>query len=245
MSTRTMARLAGLLYLIVAVSGGFAQLYARSSVLVVGDAAATAANIRAAETLFLIGIVADVVNIVAFVGVAFLLYAVLSPVRQKLSASFVVLVAMSATIMGVALVSQAGALMVASGPSYAATFGADGADSLSALLLDLHGFGYLIAEVFFGLWLLPLGYVVARSGYFPRMLGIGLVIGSISYLVSFGLSITAPAFTSDLSVLVAMPAAVAELAFMAWLLVRGANVTTSPRSGAGAASPALTEGAAA
>jgi hypothetical protein len=224
LSTRALARLAGLLYLIVAISGGFAQMGARASVLVTGDAAATAANIRSSADMLRLGLVADVVNIAAFVGVALLLYAVLSPVHRKLSAAFVTFVAISAGIMGIDLVNHAGALIVATDPSFASSMRPDAADSLAALFLDLHGFGYLVAEVFFGLWLLPVGYVVYRSGYFPRVLGMSLMIGFASYMASFGLSITAPGFHSDASVLVAMPAALAELSFMAWLLIRGANV---------------------
>lgn len=230
LSSRTLARLAGLLYLIVAISGGFAQMGARAGVIVHGDPTATAANIRASEGVLRLGLAADVVNVVAFIGVALLLYAVLSPVHRRLSGTFVVFVAMSATIMGLDLVNQVGALAVATDPSFARSLGADAADGLAALFLDLHGFGYLVAEVFFGLWLLPLGYVVYRSGYFPRVLGIGLMVGALSYAVSFVLSITATGFHSDASVLVAMPAALAELSFMAWLLVRGANVSPTEES---------------
>lgn len=243
LSPRTLARLAGVLYLIVAISGGFAQMFVRAGAVVPGDPAATAANIRASETAFRIGLAADVVNVVAFIGVALLLYAVLSPVHRKLSGTFVVFVAMSATIMGLDLANQAGALVLATDPSFAAGLGTDAADSLAALFLDLHGFGYLVAEVFFGLWLLPLGYVVYRSGFFPRVLGIGLMIGAASYAVSFVLSITAPGFHSEASTLVAMPAALAELSFMAWLLIRGANVARSDDRPGRTTASIITEGA--
>lgn len=242
LSTRTLARLAGLLYLIVAVSGGFAQLVARTNVLVDGDATATAANIRSSADMMRLGLVADVVNIVAFIGVALLLYAVLWPVHRKLSAAFVTFVAISAGIMGIDLVNHAGALIVATDPSFASSMGADAVDSLAALFLNLHGVGYLVAEVFFGLWLLPVGYVAFRSGYFPRVLGIGLMVGFLSYMVSFGLSITSPGFHSELAVLVAMPAALAELSFMAWLLIRGANVDDGQRALV-SGTPAVAEGA--
>ena len=241
LSPRTLGRLAGVLYLIVAISGGFAQMFVRAGTIVPGDAAATAANIRGSEEMFRLGLAADVVNVVAFIGVAILLYAVLSPVHRKLSAAFVIFVAMSATIMGLDLVNQAGALMLATDPSFTSSLGAGAADSLAALFLDLHGIGYLVAEVFFGLWLLPLGYVAYRSGYFPRALGIGLMIGAASYAISFALSITAPGFHSDASTLVAMPAALAELSFMAWLLVRGADVPAAVRSDS--SSSILPEGA--
>jgi len=168
--------------------------------------------------------VADVINIVAFLGVAILLYVVLSPVHRRVSGTFVILVAIAVAIMGIDLVNHAGALLVATDPSFAAAMGAGAADSLAALFLNLHPYGWLFAEVFFGLWLLPLGYVVYRSGYFPRLLGVLLMIGSASYLASFGLSITSPGLESDLSFGFALPAAIAEISFLLWLLVRGANV---------------------
>lgn len=165
-----------------AVSGGFAQMVARASVLVAGDASATADNIRANADVFRLGFAADAVNVAAFVGVALLLHAVLSSVSLKLSGAFVTLVAVAAAIMGLDLANHAGAWAVATNPSFAASMGADAADALAALFLNLHRYGYLVAEVFFGLWPLPLGYAVYRSGYFPRLLGIGLMIGSVAYL---------------------------------------------------------------
>jgi hypothetical protein len=243
LSARTLSRLAGVLYLTVAVTGGFAQLYARSGVVVRGDAAATADNIRASASLFQLGIAADVVNIVAFAGVALLLFIVLSPVHRALSTAFATLAVMSATIIGLDLVNHAGALAAATDPYFGRVLGGDGADTLALLFLDLHRYGYLVAEVFFGLWLVPLGLVAYRSGYFPRLLGIGLMIGGVSYLGSFALSISAPGLHSDLSFLVALPAGVAELSFMAWLLLRGANVGSNHLTAAAAGSPAVSEGA--
>ncbi len=229
MSTRNLARLAGALYLLVAIFGGFAQMGARASVLVAGDSTATANNIRASEALFRFGFVADVINVVAFLGVALLLYAILAPVNRRWAGAFVAFNTVAVAIMGIDLVNHAGALIVATDPTYAATLGAGAADSLAALFLDLHRYGYLVAEIFFGLWLLPLGYVVYRSGYFPRALGAGLIIGSVAYLASFAIDVVSPGFSSSLAVLVAMPAAIAEVSFLLWLLVRGVDVEPSAR----------------
>ena len=217
------ARFAGLLYLAVAIAGGFAQLVARSSVLVAGDAATTAQRIRDSEMLLRIGFLADVVNVVAFLGVALLLYSLLAPTSRGMAVAFLALNAIAAGIMGLDLVNHAGALVVATDPSYVTALGANGADALAALFLDLHRWGYLVAEVFFGLWLLPLGIAVRRSGTFPRILGTGLVIGALAYMASFALSFAAPDTESALSVMIAIPGGLAELIFMAWLLVRGTN----------------------
>ncbi len=221
MSPKSMARLAGLLYLVVAVAGGFAQLGARSGLVVAGDPAATAERIRASETVLRIGFVADVVNVVAFLAVALLLYRLLAPASRGMAGAFLAFNAIAVAIMAIDLVNHVGAIVVATDPAYTIALGAGGADALAALFLDLHRWGYLVAEVFFGLWLLPLGIAVRRSGAFPQMLGTGLVLGSVSYLGSFALSMAATDPTSSLSTFVAMPAAIAELALMAWLLIRG------------------------
>jgi hypothetical protein len=216
-----LARLAGALYLVVAVCGASSQLIVRSSALVAGDAPATAANIRATADLFRIGFVTDLVNAVAFVLVAFTLYVLLSPVNHKIAATFVIFNAIAATVMAVDLINHAGALIVATDPSYAATLGAAAADSQAALFLELHRHGYLIAQVFFGLWLLPLGYLVYRSGIFPRVIGVLLMLGCFGYLADVVAIYTSPALQSSLSPYLALPAGLAELVFLGWLLIVG------------------------
>jgi hypothetical protein len=235
MSPMGLARVAGSLYLVLAVAGGFAQLVARGSVRVAGDAAATADNIRASSTLFTIGFVADAVNILFYISAALVLYLLLSPTSRNAAATFVIFSAIAVAIMGSALAAHAGALVLATDPTYVSALGASTADALAALSLDLHGYGYLVAEIFFGLWLLPLGYAVYRSGLFPRVLGIGLMVGAFGYLASFGATVTSPGFgESDLSLYLAVPAGVAEVAFVLWLLIKGAKA--EPR---GESSPAV------
>jgi hypothetical protein len=240
MSTISKARVAGLLYLVVAITGGFAQLVARGGVLVPGDASATADNIRANAGLFQLGFAADAVNVVSFVILALLLHAVLSPTNPWLSRTFVTLVAISAAIMGLDLANHAAALVVATDPSYAASLGADAADALAALFLNIHQYGYLAAEVFFGLWLVPLGAAIYRSRALPRWIGIAAVVGGVSYLASFGITAASTTFQSEISSLVAIPAAIAEVSLMLWLLIRGADVPAEAASTIASAQPKLT-----
>jgi hypothetical protein len=222
LSTRAIARLAGILYLIVAVGGGFAQLGARASVFVIGDAAETADRIRASADAMRLGFVGDAVNVTAFILLALVLYRLLAPVSARAAAAFVVFNAIAVAIMGVSLIGHMGSLLLATDPAYASTLGGAQADALSYLFLDLHRHGYLVAEIFFGLWLLPLGYVVARSGFFPRVIGAALVVGGVGYLASATLTMLSPGFEAGTAALVvAIPAGLAEFAFLAWLLVRG------------------------
>jgi hypothetical protein len=92
------------------------------------------------------------------------------------------------------------------------------------LFADMHSSGYLIAQMFFGLWLLPLGYLVYRSGYFPRVLGVLLAIGAVGYLVDRFVQFLAPGIAEGVEPFVVAPAAVGELSLVVWLLVKGVRV---------------------
>jgi hypothetical protein len=173
--------------------------------------------------LFRVGFVSDLITVACFVLLAFALYVLLSPVNRRVAATFVVLVAIAAAIMGLNLLNHMGALLVATDATYISAFGSTAADGLALLLLDLHRHGYLIAQIFFGGWLLPLGWLVYRSGFLPRTLGVLLIVGGASYLLDLAVIYTAPGFQSSLATLVVVPAAIAEFAFLGWLLVNGAR----------------------
>lgn len=240
LSPRGLARLAGLLYLIVGISGGFAQLGVRMSVFVPGDPAATTDRIRSSAEAVRLGFVGDAVNVTAFILLGLVLYRLLASVNARAAASFVVFNAIAVAIMGVSLIGHMGSLLLATEPAYASALGATQADALSYLFLDLHRHGYLVAEIFFGLWLIPLGYVVQRSGFFPRVIGPALVIGGFGYLASAALTMLSPGFDPGIaSTLVAIPAGIAEVGFLLWLLVRGANVPAQAPSSPAAAAAAV------
>jgi Domain of unknown function (DUF4386) len=121
------------------------------------------------------------------------------------------------------LVNQLAALLIATGEDYSRVFGQAGSDALVMLFADLHHYGYLIAQMFFGLWLLPLGYLVVKSGYFPKVLGVLLAIGCLGYLVDLFARFLTPAVADTIARFALAPAAVGELAFVAWLLVKAVN----------------------
>jgi hypothetical protein len=223
-SVKRLARLAGLLYLIVAVSGGFAELFVRQSLVVPDNAAATASNIAESAMLFRVGFVADLVNISIFLLLAFALYQLLKPVNQQIAATFVIFNAIAVAIMGANLLNHFAALLVASNPEYAAAFGTESFEALVLFFAELHAQGYLIGGIFFGLWLLPLGYLVYRSGYFPRVLGIMLMIGCFGYLTDTFVSSLFPSVGATLGLIFALVAGIAEISFLLWLLIMGAKV---------------------
>jgi hypothetical protein len=152
----------------VVVFGVFAHLFVRATVHVPGDATATATNIVANATLFRLGCVADLLMATAFLFVAFALYLLLKHVNTNAARAMAAFVALSVGIICLNTLNHLAALIVATDNSYAVALGTGGSDALALLLLAMHASGYKIAQLFFGLWLLPLGYFVYRSGIFPR-----------------------------------------------------------------------------
>ena len=210
-----LARLAGLFYLIVALTGGFSELFVRESLIDAGDASTTAANIAASPTLYRAAFASDLVNITFFVFAALALYALLKGVNHHAAVAMVVFNAVAAAIMSANMINHFAALRVASGPA--------GSEELVQLFVDMHSNGYAIAQIFFGLWLLPLGYLVYRSGFFPRALGVLLMIGAASYLTELVAGFLFPETGEDFLLLIAIPAAIAEVSFLLWLLIKGAE----------------------
>jgi hypothetical protein len=220
---KTLARIAGALYLIVAVFTIFAGLV-NTRIVAPGDAAATAANINTSATLFRIGFVSELVGATAFLLTGMTLYLLLKHVNQMAAAAMVTFVAVSVAIQSLNLLNQQAALTVASSQGYTGAFGPTGSDQLTMLFADMQRDGYLIAQTYFDMWLLPLGYLVVKSGYFPKVLGVLLMIGCFGHLVDVFARFLAPDFGANLSPFAMTPAAVAELSFIAWVLVRGVRI---------------------
>src|ERR671933_1752139 len=220
-SLKRLARIAGLLYLVVGVFGGFAVAYVTARVYVPGDAAVTAANVLANAGLVRIGVVADLLQATVFVFLAMTLYLVLKDVHRNAATAMVILVAIATTIMCLNKVFQFAALLVAGDASYAAAFGAAGPNALVLLLLDMHNYGFVIAQIFFGLWLIPLGYLAYKSGMFPRPLRIVLVVGGASYLVNMLARFLVPDVGEKIHNYMAIPPTIAEVWMVGYLLVNG------------------------
>lgn len=216
-----LARLAGLFYLIVAVAGGFSELVVRESIIEAGDAATTADNISASPTLFRMAFATDLVNITFFVLAALVLYGLLKSVNQNVAVAMVVFNAVAAAVMSANMINHFAALRVATGSRMTSP----ASEGLVQLFVDMHSNGYAIAQIFFGLWLLPLGYLAYKSGFFPKALGVMLMIGSASYLTELVVGFLFPGIGESALLLLAVPAALAEVSFLLWLLVKGAKPT--------------------
>ncbi len=220
-SQKRLARTAGALYLAVAILAGFAIAIVRNSIYVSGDPTATAANIAANEGLFRLGFLADLTQSTLMLFVAMALYLLLQHVNKNVARAMVLILSISVAIQTLNLAPSLAALKVATDPDYSTSVGSEGAGSLVMLMLDLQRDGFLIAQVFFGLWLLPLGYLVLKSAMFPRGLGVLLMIACFSYLVHLPFAFLWPEVGTLLTPIVAVPATAAELWMVLYLLIKG------------------------
>jgi len=221
-SRKKKARVAGLIYLSMALTAPFGFLYVPSKLIVQGDATATANNITAHEMLFRLGIVSGLVSGVIFLFTVLALHELLKDVNQRLAVQMVTLVLVSVAIIFVNELNNLAALMLLSGADYLSAFPADQLHALALQFLRLHERGLVVNEIFWGLWLLPFGLLVFRSGFLPRFLGIWLVLNGIAYLVSSFTALLLPDY-QDVVSLAVMPAVLGEVAIVLWLLIKGAK----------------------
>jgi hypothetical protein len=214
------ARIAGLLYLVVIVGGIFAEFVVREGAIVAGDPAQTASNILGSEGLFRVGFAIDLVVVSCDVALALLFFVLLRPVSESLALLAAFFRLTQAAMLAVIAVMHFAALVILSDLGYLDTVETGELDSVALALLDVRSYGYDVALVFFGISLLLVGYLVYRSGYLPRVLGVLLVIGGAGYLVDSFTSFLVPSLDEEIAV-VLVPAVVAEVSLALWLLVRG------------------------
>ena len=225
MTTRTaeisplmIARVAGFLYLLVVPLGIFGSLYVPSILIVTGDAATTASNIMANELLFRLGIVSDLLAPLVLILVVLFLYRLLKPVNKNMAWLMVIFLLLGVPIALLSKVNQFIALQLLSGADYLTVFTTEQLQALALLFLRLHDRAGTIAAIFWGLWLFPMGYLVFKSGFFPRILGILLMIACFGYVInSFSIFL-------GHNVNVGIFAALGEVLFILWLLIKGVNV---------------------
>ena len=224
-SIKNTARLAGVLYLLISVLAPFSILYIPSTLIVPGDAATTASNIMASEGLFRLGIVGDSVVILLEIALIAILYQLLRPVNRTLAlvATFARL-AMT-VVMAVNVFNSLGVLLLSSDAKYLTVFEPGQLHALVLLFLNLHDSGVYIWQVIFSFHLLVLGYLVFKSGFFPRILGILLMVACLGYLMdSFGILFPISGALSIVSSVLLAVGVIGELSFTLWLLIKGVNV---------------------
>ena len=222
MSPKPLARIAGVLYLLVGIFGGFAEGFVDPRMYVAGNAAATAGNVVANSGLVRMGVVSHLLDAVFFVFLAMTLYILLRHVHKSVARAMLVLVVLATGIISLNAVYLFEGLRVATDSSFATAFGAAGSNALVLLLLDIQHYGTLSAQVFFGLWLIPLGYLAYKSaGWFPKWLGVLLTVGGVCYLVDLLAAFLFSDFGKATHAFIVIPCAIAEITMVAYLLVIG------------------------
>jgi len=221
------ARTAGLIYLLMVVVAPFSMLYVPGKLIVRGNAAATAENILAHETMFRLSIFGDLIGHVIFICLGIALYRLLSGVNKNWAALMVAFVLVSAAVGFVLTVNNIAALLFFRGDDFLAVFDKAQRDSLAMFFIRLHANGIFADEIFWGVWLFPFGLLVYRSGFLPRFIGIWLIVECFAWIALSAIA-TFSVVYYDTAFLWLQPAFFAELAIMLYLLIRGANMKALP-----------------
>ena len=228
-ATKAAARRAGALYLlfsIVAIIGEFVL----PGFVVPGDATATARNITAAELTYRIGILTGFFTLVIFIFLVVSLYNLLKDVDKGHAMLMVLLVSIGVASALANLLNKFAPLILLGDADYLSVFTKPQLDALTLGILGLHSRAATVATAFWGLWLFPFGILVIRSGFFPRILGILLLVAGFAYVATSVTSIVVPAYRHVVSQ-VMMPLYFGEVPIIFWLLIKGAKVPQpEPRS---------------
>jgi hypothetical protein len=229
--TKNPGRFAGLLYVLISIPAVFALIYVPNKLIVEGNATATAANIATSEKLFRLGIACNLISQILFMWVALALYDLLKGVNRRQASIMLTLIVVSIPIALLNELNSIAALVLVRGSDFLSIFEKPQRDALAMLFLNLHDHGFVVAEIFWGLWLFPLGLLVYRSGFLPRFLGILLILDCFRYVVDSFTSILLPQYADIVSRWM-KPFSFGELVFMFWLLIMGAKPSARPASSA-------------
>ncbi len=223
-SPRLWARTAGAFYLITIIMGVFAEVFVRGALVVRDDATATATNILAHETLYRFGLSADLVMMASYLAVTLLFYVLFKPVGRRLSllAAFFSLVGIA--VLAANSLNHLAPLIFLGSAHYLSAFQTSQLQALALMFLKMHAGSYSIADVFFGIDCLIIGYLIFKSGFLPRTLGVLMAIGGLSYLIDSFAILLSPILAARLPDVIVL-GGIAELSLSLWLVVMGVNVS--------------------
>jgi hypothetical protein len=221
-STKNPGRFAGSLYLLMSIPSFFAIMYVPGKLIVHGNATATASNIAASEMLFRLGIAAQLISQAGFIFVALALFELLKGVNRRHASLMVTLVVVQIPIAFLNELNSIAALFLVRGADFLSIFDKPQREALAMLFLNLHHHGFVVAEIFWGLWLLPLALLVYRSRFLPRFLGVWLALDGFAYVILSLTGVVLPQYY-DKVFTYSQPAVFGEIAFMLWLVIKGAR----------------------
>jgi hypothetical protein len=221
-STKKTARIAGLLYLVNAVSGFFGIVYVPGILIVAGNAAATAHNILASERLFRLGIVSEVICAAEYVFLLWVLYRLFAGVNKTHASLMVILGMVFLPIMCVNVLNEIAALTLVRGADFLTAFDQRQREAMAMLFLDLHRYGYIVGWIF-GLWCFPFGLLVYKSGFLPRILGVLMMAAGVAYLADSLTPLLLPNYADVVGRVMSIPLTLGEPVIILWFLIRGAR----------------------
>jgi Domain of unknown function (DUF4386) len=224
-SPQVYARIAGVLYLINIACGLFGEIFVRGHLVVAGDALATAHRIMGSEFLFRCGLAGDVIMHITDVPMTVIFYVLLRPVSRDLSLLAALFGMLQTAILGANKLNLVTVLLLLGGSNYLKAFDPNQLQALASLSLALHEHGFGIGLIFFGVSCVVTGYLMFRSGYFPRTLGVLQGIAGVSYLINSFALILYPSLAAKMFPAIVLPAFLGELATCVWLIVKGVNTS--------------------
>jgi hypothetical protein len=220
-SAQSVARVGGALYLIIIILGALGEAVVRGSIVVPGNATATAANLRSLEWLWRLGVAGETVLLASAIALALILNVLLRPVSRDLALVAVFFNLVCIAIEGVAAISLAATLLPVTNAAYVDAFTPQQLDVIAMLSIQSHSAGFGIALIFFGVECVILGYLIYRSGYMPRAIGVLMQIAGVCYVINSFALLLSPALSSRLFPGILIPSLIAELSLALWLLVKG------------------------
>jgi hypothetical protein len=221
-SARNPGRFAGLLYVLISIVGFFAMGYVPGKIIVHGDAAATANNIAAHEMLFRFGIASELFGQAGFIFVALALYDLFKGVNRRHASLMVVLIVVSIPVALLNELNSFAALVLVRGADFLSVFDKPQRETMAMLFLNLHGRGFVICELLWGLWLFPLALLIYKSRFLPRFLGVWLALAGFAWVILSLTSTLFPEYQDTVNTYL-QPAIIGEIVFMLWLLIKGAK----------------------
>ncbi len=222
-SPQLYARLGGVLYLAIILLGLFGEMFVRGTLVVSGDAAATASNISGSNVLWRAGIAGDILMHVCDVPVIVVLYLLLRPVSKSLALLATLMNLVQTAVLAANKLNLLVPIFLQEDAGFLKAFSPEQLHALSSVAIKAHGFGFGIGLIFFGFACLVRGYLIFRSGYFPRVLGLLILIAGLCYLTNSFALLLAPSFAAAMFPAILAPAFVGELSLCLWLIIKGVN----------------------
>ncbi len=222
-SPQVYARTLGILYLIIIVVGALGQIFIRGTLIAPGDAASTAKNILAADSLWRIGIAGDIIMHVLDIPIILILYLLLKPVNKNLALLALLFNLIQTAVLAANKLNLLIPLFLLEKADHLTAFNPNQLHELSYLFIGAHDIGFGIGLIFFGFACLAYGYLIFKSGYFPKAIGVLIMIAGLSYLINSFTLILAPAY-AGIILPVLVFALIGELSLALWLIIKGVNI---------------------